>query len=179
MKVGPTTPRVEEEEEVQETEPQSSLFASYHSKRQKKDSASTPHMQLTHFLEICSGQDCLHFWTLNKHTLPSLFMVVVDCCMFLHPVPRLNVCLAMAGWSWDPIGHNSVQKFWQIRFFASVMDICNGSQLSVVLMNMFWCSPLFLSTHSNSVRSLIRFKPSCIGSQWQHIELKRFQASPI
>ena len=77
VKVGPTTPRVEEEEEVQETEPQSSLFASYHSKRQKKDSASTPHMQLTHFLEICSGQDCLHFWTLNKHTLPSLFMVVV------------------------------------------------------------------------------------------------------
>uniref|UniRef100_A0A673CRU7 HAT C-terminal dimerisation domain-containing protein n=1 Tax=Sphaeramia orbicularis TaxID=375764 RepID=A0A673CRU7_9TELE len=53
------------------------LFASYQNKRQKKDSASTPHMQLTHFLDICSGQDCLHLWTLNRHTLPSVFKVVV------------------------------------------------------------------------------------------------------
>ncbi|KAM7408106.1 hypothetical protein PAMA_001999 [Pampus argenteus] len=58
VKVTPTNPRIEEEEEVQATEPQSSLFASYQNKRQKKDSASTPHMQLTHFLDICSGQDC-------------------------------------------------------------------------------------------------------------------------
>ncbi|CAL8242227.1 unnamed protein product [Merluccius merluccius] len=77
VKVATTTPRVEEEEEVQETEPQSSLFGSYHKKRQKKDSASTPHMQLTQFLGMCDGQeDCLHFWTLNRHTLPSLFKVV-------------------------------------------------------------------------------------------------------
>ncbi|XP_060753962.1 uncharacterized protein LOC132864530 [Neoarius graeffei] len=78
VKVTPTNPRIEEEEEAQATEPQSSLFASYQNKRQKKDSASTPHMQLTHFLDICSGQDCLHFWALNRHTLPSLFKVVVE-----------------------------------------------------------------------------------------------------
>lgn len=77
VKVIPTNPRIEEEEEVQATEPQSSLFASYQNKRQKKDSASTPHMQLTYFLDICSGQDCLHFCTLNRHTLRSLFKIVV------------------------------------------------------------------------------------------------------
>ncbi|CAL8344814.1 unnamed protein product [Merluccius merluccius] len=87
VKVATTTPRVEEEEEVQETEPQSSLFGSYHKKRQKKDSASTPHMQLTQFLGMCDGQeDCLHFWTLNRHTLPSLFKVVSNVCESLREV---------------------------------------------------------------------------------------------
>ncbi|KAE8281749.1 hypothetical protein D5F01_LYC19132 [Larimichthys crocea] len=76
VQVTPTNRRTEEEEEAQETEPQSSLFASYQKKRQKTDPASTPHMQLTHYLDICNGQDCLNFWTLNRHTLPSLFKVV-------------------------------------------------------------------------------------------------------
>lgn len=47
-KVSPA-PHVKEKEEVQGTEPPSGLFASYQKKTQKKDFASTPHMQLTQF----------------------------------------------------------------------------------------------------------------------------------
>lgn len=57
-------------------EHQSGLFTAYR-KKQKRDSISSPVIQLNHYLDICDGQNSLEFWAMNRHTLPSLFKVAV------------------------------------------------------------------------------------------------------
>ena len=54
------------------------LFAAYH-KRQKKDVAASPFLQLSHYLDISEGQNALLFWAMNINTLPSLFSACLQC----------------------------------------------------------------------------------------------------
>jgi len=74
----PTTPTTDEQDQMTMAEPDSQpgLFSAYR-KKQKKDSSSSPQIQLNHYLDICDGQSCLQFWAMNRHTLPSLFKVAV------------------------------------------------------------------------------------------------------
>ncbi|KAJ4945621.1 hypothetical protein JOQ06_023302, partial [Pogonophryne albipinna] len=69
-----TTPTTDEQDQMTmaEADSQPGLFSAYR-KKQKKDSSSSPQIQLNHYLDICDGQSCLQFWAMNRHTLPSLF----------------------------------------------------------------------------------------------------------
>ncbi|CAM4490674.1 unnamed protein product [Leuciscus chuanchicus] len=64
-----------QEDQVAGPEHPSGLFTAYR-KKQKRDSISSPLIQLNHYLDICDGQNSLEFWAMNRHTLPSLFKVV-------------------------------------------------------------------------------------------------------
>ncbi|KAJ4939239.1 hypothetical protein JOQ06_028695 [Pogonophryne albipinna] len=75
-KTTPTTPTTDEQDQMAEPDSQPGLFSAYR-KKQKKDSSSSPQIQLNHYLDICDGQSCLQFWAMNRHTLPSLFKVAV------------------------------------------------------------------------------------------------------
>ncbi|XP_073468981.1 zinc finger BED domain-containing protein 4-like [Aquarana catesbeiana] len=72
----PTTTDEDEQMPVAESESQSGLFTAYR-KKQKRDSCSSPQIQLNQYLDICDGQSCLQFWAMNRHMLPSLFRVAV------------------------------------------------------------------------------------------------------
>uniref|UniRef100_A0A673ZZR7 Uncharacterized LOC115161945 n=1 Tax=Salmo trutta TaxID=8032 RepID=A0A673ZZR7_SALTR len=52
------------------------LFAAY-CKRQKKAVGTTPALQLSHYLDICEGQNALLFWAMNRKALPSLSRVAI------------------------------------------------------------------------------------------------------
>nr|XP_046149367.1 uncharacterized protein LOC123992229 [Oncorhynchus gorbuscha] len=52
------------------------LFAAY-CKRQKKAVDTTPALQLSHYLDICEGQNALLFWAMNRKALPSLSRVAI------------------------------------------------------------------------------------------------------
>nr|XP_046223416.1 uncharacterized protein LOC124046739 [Oncorhynchus gorbuscha] len=52
------------------------LFAAY-CKRQKKAVGTSPALQLSHYLDICEGQNALLFWAMNRKALPSLCRVAV------------------------------------------------------------------------------------------------------
>uniref|UniRef100_A0A674AI05 HAT C-terminal dimerisation domain-containing protein n=1 Tax=Salmo trutta TaxID=8032 RepID=A0A674AI05_SALTR len=52
------------------------LFAAY-CKRQKKAVGIPPALQLSHYLDICEGQNALLFWTMNRKALPSLSRVAI------------------------------------------------------------------------------------------------------
>lgn len=52
------------------------LFAAYR-KRQKKDVGTTPALKLSHYLDICEGQNALLFWAMNMNSLSSQFQVPI------------------------------------------------------------------------------------------------------
>ncbi|CAB1329227.1 unnamed protein product, partial [Coregonus sp. 'balchen'] len=70
--VDPTTA----EDEDRSLGEESGLFAAY-CKRQKRKVCGTSASQLSHYLDICEGQNNLLFWTKNRNNLPSLFRVAM------------------------------------------------------------------------------------------------------
>ncbi|XP_038823451.1 uncharacterized protein LOC120023496 [Salvelinus namaycush] len=66
----------EEEREDHSLGQEEGLFAAY-CKRQKKAVGTTPALQLSHYLDICEGQNALLFWAMNRKALPSLSRVAI------------------------------------------------------------------------------------------------------
>uniref|UniRef100_A0A4W5K373 HAT C-terminal dimerisation domain-containing protein n=1 Tax=Hucho hucho TaxID=62062 RepID=A0A4W5K373_9TELE len=65
-----------EEREYHSLGQEEGLFAAY-CKRQKKAVGTTPALQLSHYLDLCEGQNALLFWAMNRKALPSLSRVAI------------------------------------------------------------------------------------------------------
>uniref|UniRef100_A0A4W5RNX8 HAT C-terminal dimerisation domain-containing protein n=1 Tax=Hucho hucho TaxID=62062 RepID=A0A4W5RNX8_9TELE len=113
----------EEEREDHSLGQEEGLFAAY-CKRQKKAVGTTPALQLSHYLDICEGQNALLFWAMNMKALPSLSRVAIR----VLAVPASSALVERVFSHGGIILHLHVQvlSLWDLYFFLRHSGQCSN-----------------------------------------------------